>query len=401
MTTVTKLKWETFDKSWSYKNTQTGSTSTTVSKLTIKASKSRTASGLKDFKSKIDSGENCTTTLTAWDDTVSYAVGRITATSGNDVYINWPMPPSSSLQDTSLISSSLVTSAKAKAYGYLNSYIDNAYSSFSGQTFVGELRETVDMLKDPFSNLKGLCKELAYALLALKKSKLAGKELAEAVSKVWLQFRFGLLPLVNDIDAIVDIINDVSRNSASKKNRFYGFDESSSVSVDNNYATGLASVSARRELTTIDRVDVYLHCGLIFKHDPTLYSAQSGALKELLDASELPSTLYELTPFSWLLDYFTNVGTIISSATQSKADISYISESVVRTRTVIDSIGNVRSTNPNGFIINSSTPAFSRISRRSVDRAARASAIPPLSVSMPGSNVQYLNIAALLALLSK
>jgi hypothetical protein len=261
--------------------------------------------------------------------------------------------------------------------------------------FAGELRETLDMLKNPLGNVRELLIQLIKALLALKTGKLKGKELAKAISNVWLQFQFGIMPLASDIDSLIDIINDKSKNIATRKNRFYGSAEASTTSVDNSAGTGLSAVYCRSEMNTTDRVECILHAGIIFRHSFSQLSEQSGAIQEFLNSSELPNTIWELTPFSFLIDYFTNISEIISSSTQSYADISYISESIVKTRTNVNSIGSVRSTD-GYFTIMSSSPAVSRISTRTVARGASASAIPPLYVSLPGSSIQYENMAALL-----
>lgn len=402
MATIKTLKWETFDATDRSTST-TGVTSVYPSIITIKAEKSRTASGLKDFYSKIASGEDATTGLTAYDIIIDkYVVGRVRASiSGTKRKTDWTHKPSQTIPDISLVTAGMVNEARANAYGYLNSFVSKTYSEFQGQVFAGELRETVDFLRDPLGAMIKLVEELIKALIELKKGRLPKKDLAKAISDLWLQFRFGILPLASDIDDIIAIINDTSKKTLPKRRRFYGFAESATTSVANRYSTGVNGIYRNREVITHRKAECFLHAGVMFSHKIENFTEQSGALLRFFEGNEIPSTLWELTPFSFLVDYFSNVGSIIESATQSYADFVYISESIVKTVAINESNSSYIITPTSAFdTLDSVIPAVSRIKKRTVDRTSSASAIPPLHVGLPGKPVQYLNMLALLVSLS-
>jgi len=372
-----------------------------VANTTLQFQKSRTSVGCKDWYSKIASGSDATTSLSAYDRyKVTHKTSKLVLTKvdksskGTSIQSAYSVIPA-----MFPLSDPLVIEAKSKAYGELNSKAAEIYSEFSGQIFAGELRETVDFLKDPLESLKNLTHTLLSGLIEIKKHPYkAAKDTAKAVADVWLAYRFGVLTLASDVEQICDIIADTSKQNVPNRMRAFGQAESATTTVDNNWGTGLNLSSWRHELISTKRSKCILHCGILMDHKLEQFSQFDGALKRALSLEELPTTIWNIIPLSFVIDYFANVGSIIEAATQSNVHFVYISETVIReseARAVLD-FPRILSPSATWPIIESYQPGISHFVHRSVDRTARTSAIPPLSVSLPGRNIPKLNIAALL-----
>jgi len=240
---------------------------------------------------------------------------------------------------------------------------------------------------------------LLNALIALKKHKKdskAYKELANEISGLWLEFRFAVLPLAADLDAIIDIIVDKSKETHSFKKRFYGFSEDATSSMTDS-STGVNDISILKSVNVKLKAECFIHCGIGFYNDSKSTSKLEGTLQDLLSIDNLPSTLWELTPLSFLIDYFINIGDFIEGVTSTHGALAYVSETLVLTAEQIDSFYGHHIL-PGSYYtkIDRSIPGGSHLKKRVITRSASTSAIPPVYVSIPGSNIRYANIAALI-----
>lgn len=145
------------------------------------------------------------------------------------------------------------------------------------------------------------------ALLAAKKS--GGKSITKQLGDIWLGYGFGVNPLLNDIKSAADsILHYVTREN--NRVRLYG-------SATQVYHTGYVPVGISSEFIAKDAsiafnlnahhtqgiryvaaVDLNVRCGNNYSVTDHLG----------LKVEALPSILWELTAFSWAVDYFTTVG---------------------------------------------------------------------------------------------
>ena len=113
-------------------------------------------------------------------------------------------------------------------------------------------------------------------------------------AELWLTYRFGIMPLIYDANAIRKILLDLSkkREKILRGDAMQGEDLTDSDSVTKSYAYGDYTVS---ETLTGSRT----YRGVAFL-EATMSSGRIG-INPLVSA-------YELTPYSFVLDYLINIG---------------------------------------------------------------------------------------------
>lgn len=164
---------------------------------------------------------------------------------------------------------------------------------------LAEGRETLAMLLNPLNALR---KELRSMVAGRR-----GRGL-KTLSDAWLEYRYGIIPLLSDVDTLrrlgtakLNVASDVSekRSSITVTSIPYTVSRFQGILCGSAFATGTHSV----EVKTIYRAT-------------SLYSYNLSTLANIgLDASSIPSTLYELIPYSFVLDWFVDVGSWIKAIT--------------------------------------------------------------------------------------
>jgi hypothetical protein len=144
------------------------------------------------------------------------------------------------------------------------------------------------------------------ALLALQKTK--GKSVAKHAADAWLGFGFGIRPMLKDIESAANAILDYTtradrhvRISGTADREYWSSVASNTKQEMIAYGMGIGFSSQTRHkqsVRLIAGIDLKLRSG-----------SNYGVTDHLgLTISDIPSTLWELTPYSWAVDYFTTVG---------------------------------------------------------------------------------------------
>jgi hypothetical protein len=157
-------------------------------------------------------------------------------------------------------------------------------SGFDALTFAGELRETLSMVV-------GAGSRLANGLLSVKKAK--------TWEDAWLEWRYGWRPLLSDMRAIQSAMSE-KKSFAVYKARS-GF--SSSKSISSTY-----SVDSGSALHTYSRL-----LKLDFSYRGNAYSLTRP---DTIHTDVLP-TAWELLRFSFVIDWFINIGSTLSALSGS------------------------------------------------------------------------------------
>lgn len=146
--------------------------------------------------------------------------------------------------------------------------------------------------------------DLVYALLTIKRSK--GKSAAKFAAHAWLTWSFALSPTLSDIKQLASTISDVLERSGGDVFTDYGSAKKvwHSVSTDS-----MSSVYFCNSKVTVD-LNHTLSYRYVAGYKTPLRSANDyNAVQDFgLELGALPSVGWELTPFSWLLDYFSTFG---------------------------------------------------------------------------------------------
>lgn len=310
-----------------------------------------------------------------------------------------------------------VSSDKANAAALTETYnkVLAAQRQLNGSAVVAEFAETLYMFGHPFKAIVDLSHR-HFNRLTKERRRLKGtiprqkEDWADIVSSTYLEYAFGLAPLINDAKGFAEALAR------------WNFEGSEEILAPKKKAVGRGSDKSSSSTTSLFGFDVpSRYLGFIeVKKKTTEAQAQyvvglSATLQADFQSNErliqllgfspsdwLPG-LYEGVPWSWLLDYFTNAGDVLQAACTSTADVKWISKTL-KTRTEEET-----SYNPNASLLKVFAsqgvlnPNYRghggrfKIVNQSLSRTVPPNlGIPPLIFEFPNRATQFLNMAAVL-----
>jgi hypothetical protein len=265
-----------------------------------------------------------------------------------------------------------------------------------GGVVLGELRETLRLIRNPAKLFRqGLDTYLGGVHKHARKHgrSSAGRFAADS----WLQNSFGWQPLLRDIDGAARALAQLNTERlALEPIVTYGRNEAllndSDQDSGGNYPRWWVHKLVKQENLVIIRGAIRLKTR---DESPTLMEARNFGFS--LD-SFVP-TVWELIPYSFLADYFTNIGDILSAWSFSICNVSWLNTTIVKR------VSNKHTCHspqwqdlPDGYrwLRRTFIPGSSYGWRKSVERSPLASLVPQLEFEIPGmSSTKWLNLAAL------
>jgi hypothetical protein len=280
-----------------------------------------------------------------------------------------------------------------------------------GLVTAGELGETLRMIRHPLRSIyDSIPKYLATVRnrgrtfrRSPKKDRLPG--VRRAVSDTWLEYSFGWVPLVNDIHgACKGLASYLNYREPSKPIRV-------SSETRNNISGNTTRVSTGPSNHTIDRTMTKSghYAEKMYGAVVSRTGLSSSHLQQTLGFrfEDVVPSIWELIPYSFLVDYFTNVGAVISSASFNRSNLAWCSHG--HSKEVILEVSSKFTFFPAAFgpfdppnYINyyagdiSSTP-FRVTMVHKARTVYGGNFIPELVFNIPGLGTKWLNIAALAA----
>jgi len=279
--------------------------------------------------------------------------------------------------------------------------------SLEGLVFMGEMRETLRMLRNPAKSLFDSARNDYLAALSKRKQR-NPRNWARGLSGAWLEWAFGVTPLVNDINNIL-----------------LGLDR---LNSDPIHTTLLTAVGRSRVAPPPTQYvwNPDNHIRMWFKGEHTeyitqkvkyrgMYVRQRSQIKDLthkqkfaetfgLNMREFVPAAWELMPWSFLVDYFTNIGDILEQSVTNLENIAWCVRTEINTGTRVARLGldvprtKTALTIPglaefvSAAVASDSTCS---ITRRSFSRAPSTPQVSPFYLEIPGSVQKWLNMAAL------
>jgi hypothetical protein len=232
------------------------------------------------------------------------------------------------------------TSAEAEALAKVYDKIRNDAYGANGLLFLGELRETIHMLRNP---LEAARKATTNYLDRLKSERSKARRLKQRKSETdaairrrqltavkdgmagsWLELQFGWKPAVSDAKEICGAILD-ALNGEARRSRVRGkspaVEKAETGTTVLQVATNLLVTTSRTTFTT---ANVQYVVGL--KHSLDGPSALSSDMFRRLgfQFQNFVPTIYELIPYSFIIDYFSNLGDIVSAACTDTSGVFYV-----------------------------------------------------------------------------
>jgi len=297
------------------------------------------------------------------------------------------------------------------------SKLSGALAPFKGFVFLGELKGTCALIVDNarriftsfrevFRVVRNLRRTFRRALVKLRRWRRARykvefaallRELLRRVSDLWLEWAFGVAPLLADIEAAAGILYEPKVEIKTVKATDRGTAKITSSTVTSgslwlNCATYTVASTILQK--TSCRAVGAIKCEKPGGPNPLLGSASEWGLA----FREFLPTAWELTPWSFLSDYFINIGDILNAVAYHDVVPIYacISKRSTREWTCVAKPG--KTGNVNGYAMIGSVEGGWMGSQTSIrfDRTKLSLSDVGFSVRYPPYAAQYINMLALL-----
>jgi hypothetical protein len=272
--------------------------------------------------------------------------------------------------------------------------------SFTGLTFAGELGETLRMLRNPAKSLRRGLDD--YVKTATKRTRRAKKTAWDKIiAETWLEFAFGATPLVNDVKSAGQAISDRLNRYSNEYVRVSG--SAAAEAFYQNSEVNIADTHVRRYFHTQTMEFIHVKYWGQIKREAAGSARPDMRLLGVSWGDVIP-TAWELLPYSFLADYFTNIGDILESYSVHKSDIAWSSKTVrKRARRRSAGLRNgssyIQSDYPYfkrfDYIHLTGTPAYA--TRTTVNRSQSNVSHPTISLEIPGMGRKWINMSALAA----
>ncbi len=370
--------------------TPPGVTDVTTSYFPIDLSKTQSLTKDPNWRDRIARGDNATLDydmmmrfLTPGGVTVT----AVPASKGDSVTVTGHIPGMEPYTTyDSVLASRLIGQAGANA-------LSRARSSFSAGTVLGELREALQMVRKPALSLQKLTSDYtrraqAYRYEYLRKgmSHKVARDAAKALPDLYLEFQFGWKPLASDVESGIDAVSRSTKDP--KKIRFNGYAKQQimlprvNVTSFNNFPTSAYQLRVDREVVGDYSAKVAGSASLKLGFGMPAFQAGSTI-------PDLIPTLWNLAPWSFLIDYFSNVGQVLeANATASLLKVNF---GYSNARAILTTINTCYYVGGSPVTFGSKCIHFNR-------RKITANfPIPSFSIDKRPSDGQQINIAALVA----
>jgi len=388
--------------------------------LRVNLSGTRTGTKVADWREKIRLGQNAASPYTLDRQKLTEQVpghAEFKAYNGS-TFSRWEIFDGFALaEETNQMIHLAASTTKANAMALAKTYkkVESELSHMNSPAVIAEFIDVLRMFGRPFASIVDLTNRRLNRL-ELERRRLKGstqfKQIKwhEIVASTYLEYAFGLDPLIKDTASVAEAFARLHLEVDGdfrfrKKVVGRGLDEVSSVSKTDLLQPSTVGLMFHNWTTKKTQAKVQYVCGL--KSTPRADFGTNERLLELLGfrASNWVPALWEAVPWSFLVDYFTNVQQILNAGVTNTSAVSWI----VRTDTIcteriyeakLDTVGSAnRAAGVFGFSSSTFTGSggVSKRVRNTVSRTIPSSlGVPPLVVDFDLSNKQLTNIAALL-----
>jgi hypothetical protein len=223
--------------------------------------------------------------------------------------------------------------------------IRKSHQEFSGLTFLGEIRQSLKMIRKPALSLR---EGLEDYLKALKKRSrgipmsTAGRRTRKRIlADTWLEFSFGWTPLVSDLKSAVIAVARLDAEKDGLIHRRSRVSARGSAQAANLYSLGVYGLGSEPTFMPIwlTRKDFATKEVIYRAYMDYTTAVPTGSAERLLELSgfsfkEFIPTAWELIPWSFLVDYFSNVGDILEAFTTPLSNVYAINKTIRTTNNV-------------------------------------------------------------------
>lgn len=205
---------------------------------------------------------------------------------------------------------------------------------WSAPTFLGELGEALHMIRRPANALYGRAR--GYLEAISKERRRNPRYWTRTLGGLWLEQSFGWAPLINDVKDAYKAYQRLLDDSAKSDIVIGSFSQETDTTSTNNMQPnqisqcGLTGMHIRWRCTysrAKERTVVRYKAKVTNQVEATMWDnfALFG-----FTPSEFVPTAWELLPWSFLIDYFVNVGDVLSAAVTDTKNVAFVNKTVLR-----------------------------------------------------------------------
>jgi len=282
--------------------------------------------------------------------------------------------------------------SRAKTY-FLNKLIAHR-RSLQGGVVLGELRETLTMLRNPAKALRrGMGSWLDDAKKRYRRQTRIRRNLRNfhrSLRESWLEQAFGWQPLVNDIDDAGRAINKMDYYDLGREVLFgYAEEESLAQLLTGRSQDSGIYIDSRTQQKRAVSVR-YMGATKATVMNPVRFATRLFGFT----LADFVPTIWELIPYSFLVDYFTNIGDILNGWSYGRSDLAWSVKTTRRIYSCELTWNYVPKTAQ--YYLTFNYPGVFTHTRNIVERDPyEGSFMPSMSWSLPGFGTRWINMAAL------
>jgi hypothetical protein len=251
---------------------------------------------------------------------LSFGEGSLTAWDGLGLYQGLANPIVSAHPD-----------AEYKAASQLLSNYLKASNSWRGGNFLAEFRETVEMFAHPLSSFYRQTWHFADKVRGIKRYALDKPKYKKALADLWLGYKFGVLPTISDLNDATEAITRLQYGLRHDTIKLRGKGSISEMEISSGIVLSGASANLWRS-SWDQKADYH-----VFYQGAVIAGPENGAtiLREFgVGVFDVLPAVWEAIPFSWLIDYFTNVSEVLDSMRFWNVTPAWLNRTVRNSRTL-------------------------------------------------------------------
>lgn len=263
-------------------------------------------------------------------------------------------------------------------------------TTFDGGTFLGEIRETLGLIQGRsqslLSQVIGLHKKQSHARQRLWRDP---NRLSKRLSQNWLEAVFGWAPLIQDINDLYAVLQKKFSESTRIAVRASAKSDKMDSVQGTHYGVNFEKVKLTQSVLARVRISYTGEVEPIIQTNADLAS-QLGLFPDTVFL-----TAWELLPYSFLIDYFSNIGDLLElQVLINRVKLVWLSKSIKYEELNLNMLEHVP--HQPGDLITNKQIGQALIKKEKIVRSKPASfQLPTLEFSADVSLKQVLNIAAL------
>lgn len=194
-----------------------------------------------------------------------------------------------------------------------------------GMVELAEIKKTVAMIRNPLVHIKDFLNEVRGS----KRFKRSGiTSFGDFMTSEWLRYRYGIMPALGTLEGIRKIMTAVKR---SPRYTARGFSTRTYSKLTGTPVINNGDPFSTQTMTGVKTGGITASSGVLYEYNFELVDRSGFRIQDI------PPTLYELVPYSFVVDWFVNLGDYIQAITP-KAGVTvlaawtgYREETVVHT----------------------------------------------------------------------